>query len=163
MKRFLSMGFVGPAPKDEDAHLLEFSEMLFVNGNLDLINLGQSNAQSQWLNSFPYKYKDYMFHFIEAEPKDGDVKRMKSAILNDIQKLKTGDYPDWLIGAVSKDLKRRFIEECESLKGIVYMLMDAFVHQVPLEDLFSKPKKYDAITFDDVYENGLKVMDMTHI
>ena len=146
----LAMGYIGVAPKNEDAYLAEFIEMLFLNGNVDLVNTGEVESNSQWLNSRPIFYKDFTLHYIEAATKGNSLEELESLIIRDINRLKTGDFPNWLLGAVANDLKNRFTSAINSNNNIVHFLTNAFVHEVPIETLFLQQKKFEQVTKSDI-------------
>lgn len=146
----IAMGYVTLPPSSDDAYIGEFSEMLFYNGRFDLTNIGGTKSNSNWINSTPYAYKDFTFHYIEASPKNKSLNEFKDMVTKDIDRLKTGDYPDWLIGAVAKDYKNRLFKYVSENRNIVYMLSDIFSHNIPLDNFFSNYKKFETITKSDI-------------
>ena len=151
-KASLAMYFVHEAANTEEAILAEFVEMLVLNGYLGIVDIGQSNAKSNWLNtSYQPYYDGFSVHFFEGEPIDGvSVKELKKTILNDLERLKTGDFPDWLLKAVANDLNKRFSSSNGSNGGIVGSMQAAYMYDIPLADYFSKQEAFHAITKADV-------------
>ena len=153
----VAMNFVHVAPSDEKSYLASFVEMLIHNGNVGIVNIGDSFEKSQWLNSSFFPKKDFIVHYMEGAPKKGvTLEQLKNSILNDIERVKTGNFPDWLITAVANDLKSRFSSMIDSNNGLVYIVSEAFAHEVPLQKVFEEQKKYDKVTKSDIMEYAKK-------
>ena len=66
------------------------------------------NQQQKVLNSggFAYVLKDYSTHILFAEPKEGQtLEEVEKLLKNQLQFLKQGIFPNWLMGAVITDMK----------------------------------------------------------
>jgi len=157
-KESLAMYFVHKAANTEEAILAEFVEMLVLNGNLGIVDIGETNAKSNWFNtSYQPYYEDFSVHFFEGEPKEGiSVEQLRNTVLKDLDRLKTGNFPDWMLEAVANDLNKRFISITDSNSGIVSLLQEAYSYGIPLRDFFSKQDKFQEITKSDVMEFAKK-------
>lgn len=154
----LSMYFVHEAANTEEAIMAEFVEMLFLNGYLGIADIGQTKANTNWFNTRPeIHYEEFTTHYFEGEPKDDiSLKQLESIILNDIERLKTGNFPDWLLEAVTNDLNKRFLSRATSNSGIVGVIIEAFASDIPLKDVFEKQEKFNKITKKEVMDFAKK-------
>ena len=149
----LTMYFVHEAANTEEAVMAEFVEMLFLNGYLGIVDIGQTNAKSNWFNtSYQNYYDGFSVHWFEGEPKDISLKELESIVLNDIKLLKTGNFPDWMLEAVANDLNKRFLSRVTSNSGIVSLLQEAYSSDIALKDVFEKQEKFHKITKKNVIE-----------
>ncbi len=149
-KDFLEMYFVGPPINSEEGHLLDFAEMLFINGHMDLFTISELDKKSNWLNSGPIFHEDFTLHWIQSEPKDGiSLKELNNAIVESINRLKTGDYPDWLLEAVANELNKRFISNFSNT-FISYHLDRIFGYKISVADFFGRYDKFKQVTKEDL-------------
>ena len=132
--------------------MMEFIEMMLMNGQAGLFDLNINKAQkAQELFTFPEWYRDYSVHVISATPKEGQsLEELKDLVIREIDRLKTGDFPDWLLGAVTNDLKNRYMELLDSNNGITSILLDGYSFDKPLDQVFSKMEKFEKITKEDI-------------
>ncbi|WP_417881868.1 M16 family metallopeptidase [Xanthomarina gelatinilytica] len=153
----LAMFFVQEAANTEEAVMAEFVEMLFLNGYLGIADIGQTKANTNWFNTRPEThYEEFTTHYFEGEPKDISLKELEEIVLNDIERLKTGNFPDWLLEAVANDLNKRFLSIATSNSGIMYILQEAYTTDIPLDDYFLKQEKFHGITKAQVMEFAKK-------
>jgi len=53
-----------------------------------------------------YNMKDYSVHVFYGQPKQGQtLEQVKDLLLSQIELVKKGEFPDWLIPAIINDLK----------------------------------------------------------
>jgi len=149
----LEMYFVHEAANTEEAVMAEFVEMLFLNGYLDIADIGQTNEKSNWFNtSYQNYYDGFSVHWFEGEPKDISLEELESIVLNDIDLLKSGNFPDWLLKAVANDLNKRFLSRVTFNGGIVSLLEETYSSDIPIKDLFLKQDKFHSITKQEVMD-----------
>ena len=136
--------FAGDGSRDVDMCTL-LSGMLS-NGTAGLLDLNLNQAQKV-LNSncmfFPLK--DYSFFGFSGEPKEGQsLEEVESLIYGQLEKIKKGEFPDWLMSAVITDLKLKKTKELESNQSRADILLNAFVNDVKWQtqvDMFNRLSK----------------------
>src|ERR1051326_4801827 len=91
------------------------------------VDLVQSQrVLSAW--SYANVMKDYSEHIIGAEPKEGQtLEQLKDLILAEIEKIKKGDFPEWLLGAVLNNMKLERTRRMENNYSRSMEMVDAFV------------------------------------
>lgn len=145
--------FDGTGTKDAD--MISLVNLLLVNGRAGLLDLNL-NQQQKVLNSggFAYVLKDYSTHILFAEPKEGQtLEEVEKLLLEQLELLKKGEFPDWLMSAVITDLKLQKTKELENNQSRAMAFVDAFVNDskwqqvVDMVDRMSKITKQEVIDF----------------
>ncbi|MBL7882714.1 MAG: insulinase family protein, partial [Bacteroidia bacterium] len=97
--------FGGVASKDAD--MIQLVNKILSNGKAGLIDLNL-NQQQQVLeaSAFDMEFKDYSAHILNGTAKEGQqLEEVKDLLLKQIEKIKNGDFPDWLLSAIITDMK----------------------------------------------------------
>ena len=66
------------------------------------------NQQQKVLQAscFPYILSDYSTHILYGSPKQGQsLDELKDLLTAEVEKVKNGDFPDWLLPAIISDIK----------------------------------------------------------
>jgi len=153
----LAWSFAGEGSSDADKCKL-ISGILF-NGSAGLMDLNLNQAQKVLSSScFFYPLKDYSFFGFSGEPKEGQsIEDVEKLILSQIELLKKGEFPDWLIPAIITDLKLKQTKELESNSARAGWLLNSFVNNLKWEETvnfinrISKISKQDLIDFSNKY------------
>lgn len=139
----------------EESELIQMCDMILANSTAGLIDLNL-NQQQKVLNasSFTYILTDYSAHMLNANPKQGQsLEEAKQLLLDQIDSLKAGAFPDWLPEACINDLKLGQIRRLESNRGRTSLMVNAFIQQRDWEkevgaiDALKKYSKEDIINF----------------
>jgi predicted Zn-dependent peptidase len=130
-----------------------FSSMLF-NNTAGLFDLNLNQAQKVLTsNSIFYPLKDYSFFGCSGEPKEGQtLEEVEKLMLEQIEKIKKGDFPDWLIPAVITDIKLKKTKELENNSSRVDAMMMAFVNDIKWQDQVNFLDRISKITKQDIIE-----------
>ena len=109
-------------------------DMLLSNSQAGIIDLDL--VQSQKILSggcSPYFLKEYGAHLFYGTAREGQtLEEVEGLLLSTIEKIKMGDFPDWLMEAVINDLELDQIKKSESI-SLAYEFVDAFIHEIPWE------------------------------
>ena len=97
--------FEGTGSKDADMIIL--INKILSNGQAGLIDLNLNQGQKVLdAGGFQMAFKDYSAHIIYGSPKEGQsLDDLKYLLLEQIEKIKAGDFPEWLLEAIVTDLK----------------------------------------------------------
>lgn len=135
-----------------DADMINLVNLLLVNGRAGLLDLNL-NQQQKVLNSGGYAYvlKDYSTHILFAEPKEGQsLEEVEKLLLDQLEQLKKGEFPDWLMSAVITDLKLQKIKELENNQTRAMAFVDAFVNDTKWQQAVNMVERMSKITKQDV-------------
>lgn len=100
---------------------------------------------------FPVFLKDYSVLFLHAVPKSGqDLKQTRDLLINELMKLKNGEYEDWLVEAVINDHKYKQLKDFESNFGRADAFTGAFVNDIKWEDYLQEIKEMEQISKEEI-------------
>jgi len=118
----------GGAATDDPLMLAAIKELLYnyQAGLLDL-NLNQKQrvlAAHAWL----WTYEDYSAFGLYGKPREGQsLEEVEALLLGEIEKLKQGDFEDWLLEAAIRNLRLSDVKGSESNQWRVDMMCQAFI------------------------------------
>ncbi|MDF2447558.1 MAG: peptidase domain protein [Bacteroidota bacterium] len=144
--------FDGTGTKDAD--MISLINLLLVNGRAGLLDLNL-NQQQKVLNSggFAYVLKDYSTHILFAEPKEGQtLEEVEKLLLDQLELLKKGEFPDWLMSAVITDLKLQKTKELENNQSRAMAFVEAFVYDTKWQQAVNMVERLSKITKQEVID-----------
>ena len=127
------IGFRIKGAKSIDSELLTMADMILANGKAGLIDLNINQTQKV-LGAFssPMIMKDYSMLILGGMPTKGQsLEDVKAILLSQIEKLKKGDFADWLPNAVVNDLKLSQIQSYANNRSRVDLISNAFAMDIP--------------------------------
>ena len=144
--------FAGTGSKDAD--MITLINLLLSNGRAGMLDLNL-NQQQKVLNSggFAYVLKDYATHILFAEPKEGQsLEDAEKLLLEQLELLKKGEFPDWLMGAVITDMKLQKTKELENNQSRAMAFVDAFINDTKWQQAVNSVERLSKITKQEVME-----------
>ena len=150
----LYLGFRFPGASDESVLKLRLTDMILSNSTAGLIDLNLNQEQKLIGGGcFPMILKDYSMHGFYGSPKQGQsLEEVKDLLLAEIEKVKLGDFPDWLIPAIINDLKLERIKQYESNNSRAGDFVDAFTMDVSWEWFTNGINSMSQITKQDIVD-----------
>ena len=158
----MALGFRFPGAGTKEAKLLELTSEVLSNGKAGLIDLDVTQKQRAIsASAYALTLKDYSAHIFAADPKEGQkLEELTQLFLEEIEKLKKGDFSDWLIPAIIANMKLNQTKINESNTGRVNSFVTAFINDTPWENVvnhineLSKITKQEIIGFANKYYGG---------
>lgn len=151
----VSLAFRFGGANTKDAIMLPLFDMILANSAAGLIDLNL--VQKQKVLSATANCEilaDYSFELLTGKPKEGQtLDQVKDLLLEQIEKIKKGEFDDWLLEAIITDMKLRQVKEYEKNESRAHAFVEAFTLGVPWEkysnkiEIFSKVTKQDIIDF----------------
>ncbi|MBO7464608.1 MAG: insulinase family protein, partial [Bacteroidales bacterium] len=122
-------------PNSAEIPVMVLTEMLLTNGNAGLVDLNINQKQrTLGAGSSPAMLHDYTYMMMYGSPKAGQsLEEVRDILLEQIDSLQQGRFPDWLLQACINDLKLREIRENEGNGGRVSSMEQAFYLELPWE------------------------------
>jgi len=157
----IMLGYRFPGASSDDAQILTLVGNILANGSAGLIDLDLVKKQ-QLLGAyaFPYVLKDYSMLLLQGFPIEGQsLDDVKTLLLKEINKLKTGDFSDDLITSIINNEKKSAIQTNESYSERASSLMDNFtsdvdwIKNVSYVERLNKLTKKDIMAFANKYLN----------
>jgi predicted Zn-dependent peptidase len=126
----LSLAFRFGGANTPDADMAYMMAYILSNGKAGLFDVDLNQAQKVLnANSYLQEFKDYSMHVLEAEPKNGQtLEQVKDLLLQEIEKIKNGDFPEWLLPAVITNFKLQQTKTYESNTERARAFTDAFTN-----------------------------------
>jgi len=136
----------------KDAQLLKIMDMILSNSTAGLIDLNINQKQlAQYVGAYPQIMKDYSSHVFTGMPKQGQtLEELKVLILGEIDKIKKGDFEDWMIEAIINDFKKQEQQVFENANQMATNMYQAFIHERSWEDQIHELDKLSKITKADI-------------
>ena len=144
--------FAGKGSKDADMIMLIGA--ILANGHAGLIDLNLNQQQKVLTaNSYDSEDKDYSTLILAGTAKKGQtLEQVKDLLLEQIDKLKKGDFPDWLISAIITDMKLQQTKMYENNNARAGAFVDAFITDSKWKDYISSVDRISKITKQEVID-----------
>jgi predicted Zn-dependent peptidase len=137
-----------------NTYLATMTDMILANSKAGLIDVNINQPQKA-IGAYSYHYplKDYTMHVMGGQPTQGQsLEELEALLLEQIEKIKAGDFPDWLPQAVVNNLKIDELKELRSNRQRMYSTLDAFSKRKPWEEQIKHLDKLGAITKKQLIE-----------
>ncbi|NQT97781.1 MAG: insulinase family protein [Candidatus Marinimicrobia bacterium] len=150
----VQLAFRFPGINSKETDLLIMTDMILMNSSAGLIDLNLNQAQKViGAYSYPQRMADYSYHGLGARPREGQsLEEVKDLLLEQINLIKQGEFPDWLPAAVITDLKLGRIRRQESNRSRAMTFMSAFTTDTPWERVVNEMDRLAQITKADIVE-----------
>jgi len=146
------LGFRFGGVESDDWKYLQLIDGILSNGSAGLIDLNLVQEQKV-LNAgtFFNQMADYSMFVMNGTPREGQsLDELNALLLGEMDKIKTGDFPDWLLDAVRKDMKKREISQLEANRARASWMTDAFIQELTWEEVVKAQDELDAITKEEL-------------
>ncbi|AIZ65020.1 peptidase M16 [Hymenobacter sp. DG25B] len=146
------LGFRFPGTTTPDALVLRMIDKILSNGQAGLIDL-DLNQQQKVLQaaSFTDINDDYASHILYATPRQGQsLTQVRDLLLGELNKVKKGDFPDWLIPAIINNEKLQRTKSYESNEARAGAFVSAFIARQDWKDYLKQIDDFGKITKADV-------------
>jgi len=157
----LMLGYRMPGASSKDARILNIIGEMLTNGQAGLIDLDLVKKQKLLsASAFAYPLKDYSVLLLQGSPTDGQsLDEVRQLLLNQIQRLRKGDFSDDLIQSVANNAKKGAIEANENYSERANLLLSDFIVDIDRKtnldfvDNISNITKQDIVNFANKYLN----------
>ncbi|QDA62462.1 insulinase family protein [Hymenobacter jejuensis] len=146
------IGFRFPGTTTQDALVLRMIDKILSNGQAGLIDLNL-NQQQKVLQAATITdiNNDYSTHILYGMPRQGQtLQQVRDLLLAQLDKVKKGDFPEWLIPAIVNNEKLQRTKSYESNEARAGAFVAAFVAHEDWKDYLKQFDDFAKITKDDV-------------
>jgi predicted Zn-dependent peptidase len=142
----------GSGTKEED--LGTIMAAILYNGTAGLMDLNLNQAQKVLTsNDIFYSMKDHSFFGITGEPKEGQsLEEVEKLVLGQLELIRKGDFPDWLMKGVITDLKLKKTKELEHNNTRSFIMLDAFVNDLKWQNEVDRIERISKITKQEIVD-----------
>ena len=134
------------------ADTLQVIESMLSNGTAGLIDL-DINQQMKMLSAWGgvETLMDYSGFILAGTPKEGQtLDEVRALLLEEIEKLKKGDFSDDLLPSVINNLKLQYYNALENNRSRADMFVDAFILGTPWEQAATRLDRLAGITKEQI-------------
>jgi predicted Zn-dependent peptidase len=104
-----------------------------------------------WAQAFSVGLRQYGYFSIVAVPKENQtLEEAKNMVLEEIELIKKGDFPDWMLPAIINDFKIQRMKGLETAEGLATTLYDSYIKGRTWEQELNEMDEYAAFTKEDV-------------
>jgi len=162
----ISIAYRSGGSNTEDEKMVTLVDMIMSNGQAGLIDLNLNQKQLvQRAGCSPTFLNDYGYHTFTGNPKSGQtLEEVKDLLLAQVDKLKNGEFEEWMIEAVVNDLKLSQTQQYENNSALADTYVNAFIYQqdwkdrVKFLDDLKKVSKEELVAFaNDFYKDNYVV------
>ncbi len=165
----IAMGWRLPAARDlKNTAIANIAGSILYNGQAGLIDL-DVNQQQKVLSLYAGNstQPDYSSFIVMGRPKQGQtLEEVRDITLEEIARLRSGDFDEALIPATINNLKRNLMGSLESNDARAQFYIDAFINGIEWKDAAKELERLESVTKEDVVawageflkENGYAVV-----
>ncbi|MCL8537091.1 insulinase family protein [Chryseobacterium gallinarum] len=128
------------------------ANILSNRGEAGLLDLHINQTQKMlWAQAFSVGLKQYGYFSIVAVPKETQtLDEAKELVLEEIELIKKGDFPDWMLPAIINDFKLQRMKGLETAEGLATTLYDSYIKGRTWEQELNEMEEYARFTREDV-------------
>ncbi len=144
----ISLAWRFDGANSDETDMITLIDMLLTNGTAGLIDLNLNKKQA-CINagSSPSIMADYSFLMLSGKPKTGQtLEEVEQLLISQVELIKKGEFPDWLMEAAINDLRLREIKEYEANESRAMAMVDAFTNGISWERKVSLLDRLSKIT-----------------
>jgi len=149
---WVSIGYRLPGIKHEDMHMISLFDGLLNNGQAGLIDLNLIKGQKV-LDAYSGAdvMKDYTAFELTGNPREGQsLEEVRDLLLGEIEKIKAGDFEEWMLPAIIKDFKLSEQQRNQYNGSRAYMMTNAFIMGLDWKDVVNHNDKLSTVTKKDI-------------
>jgi predicted Zn-dependent peptidase len=150
----VQMSFRYAGVGSHDHLMVSLIDKILSNSKAGLIDLNL-NQEQKVLNAGSYAYflKDYGMHSFYGRPRQGQsLEEVKDLLLAEVEKVKKGEFDDWLLEAIINDMRLREIRRMESNFSRVFSYVNGFTTHQEYSEQLSFIDNMEKITKEEVMQ-----------
>jgi len=139
---------------DDRSLLLVMVASILSNGKAGLIDLNINQKQKALTASaYDNQMADYGMLVLSGRPKTGQTaEEVKDLLLEQIDKLRKGDFPDWMLEAAVNNAKLSLLKQYETNQGRAMTMANNFLNDIPWQNNVNYLEKLGRIRKQDIID-----------
>jgi zinc protease len=137
-----------------DDKMTTMIDNILSNSQAGLIDLNLNQQQKVLrAGSYANAFKDYGMHVFYGYPRqDQTLEEVKDLLMEQLEKVKKGEFDEWMLEAIVNNMRLREIYRNESNFARVYTYVDAFIKGVSVEERLGFIDELEKITKEEIVE-----------
>lgn len=151
-QEFVRLGFRFPGAGTREADMLVLLDNILSNGTAGLIDINL-NQDQKIIDAYSGTdlNKDYSVFYLGGKPREGQsLEDVRNLLLNQIELVKEGKFPDWLMPAIIANIKLSQIKSFQDNSSRADEFVTSFINGIPWEDYIFNADRLSAITKEDI-------------
>jgi predicted Zn-dependent peptidase len=155
---YMYLGYRFPGYNTPENDLVTMLDMVLSNSGAGLLDLNLNQNQKVLSSgSFIINFRDYSTHILSGNARNGQtLEEVRDLLLEQIEMIKKGEFPDWLPGAIISDLKLSELRRQESNRSRADALVNSFIKHIPWEDQVFRLERLSRITKQQIVDFAKK-------
>lgn len=136
-----------------EAMLLDLiAEILSNRGEAGLLDLNVNFAQKAlYAHAFASAHNDYgTFTAVVVPREDATLDEGIALVLAEIEKIKQGDFPDWMLEAIVRDFRIQRVKGTETADGLATNIYQTFIRRRTWQQELEELAQYAAVTKEEI-------------
>jgi len=136
----------------DDAKYVTLIDYILSNSTAGLIDLNINQQQKALgAGSGASFFRDLGMHSFSGAPKQGQsLDEVRDLLIEQITKIKNGEFDEWMIDAVVNDMKKSRMKSWENSRSLAASLYKSFINETPWEDIVAEHDEMAKITKQDL-------------
>lgn len=157
-EEYVLLAFRTAARNHKDADALRLLDMILSNSVAGLIDLDLVQQQKvRQAGASPMLFNDYGVEYLFGVPKKGQsLEEVEKLLLEQLERLKKGEFEDWILPAIINDFKKNKKSELESNESRVGMMTSAWLGYEPWDHAVTQIARMEKITKEQLVQVAKK-------
>ncbi|MHA6698179.1 M16 family metallopeptidase [Chryseobacterium sp. A301] len=151
----LHLGWRTPSYGTRAYYLVDMISSLLTNrGEVGLLDLDVNNKQKAlYAGAYAMGFKHYGMISLVLVPKENQsLEQGKALLFEALEKIKKGEFPDWMLWAIVNDFKLQQIKGLESSDGLATNLYQTYIRGQSWKQELEELSIYESITKQEIME-----------
>jgi predicted Zn-dependent peptidase len=151
-EEYALLAFRLPGRNDADIPALKMADMVLANSTAGLIDLNLNQQQQvRQAGAGPELNNDYGTEYFWGIPKkDQSLKEVEDLLMRQVERLRQGEFEDWIIPAIINDFKKNRKVQLESNGGRVGLMREAFLARQDWDFAVGEIARMERLTKADI-------------
>jgi predicted Zn-dependent peptidase len=147
----VSIVYRTPNNKSKEIKYLDMIGSILNNGKAGIIDLDLIKKQKVMsASAYASGMNDYGIFRMNGTPRDGQtLEEVKDLLLEQIDKIKKGEFEDWLIDAIIYEMKMQRINAIDN-NSMAYFFVRAFIDETSWEEFIFEAEELEKITKQEI-------------
>ncbi len=148
------LGFRFGGELTTDVDYMRVMDMILSNSVAGIMDLNLVQKQKVLgAGSYTDVMNDYSIHVFYGRPREGQtIEEVKDLLLSQIELIKKGEFPEWLVDAAIKDMRLSKIRSLESNWARSFSFVQSFISGMDYQDYINRLDRYSKITRQDIID-----------
>ncbi|MDI3526016.1 MAG: hypothetical protein PWR03_199 [Tenuifilum sp.] len=160
------LGYRAPSISDPKKPLVDVLTRLLNNsystGLLDKLSIDGKVIAAQSI-MMPYMDHGAVMIFVVPKIFGQSLKKAEGLVLQEIEKIKKGEFDEELLESVKLEIYRNTITELENIENRALTLTEAFTQGKSIDDVLNYPDKVKSITKDDIVKIANEIFSPNYL